>query len=79
MLSQQEKREINRLYNYADLSLSSVHVRVAQFAHEGVRANHLLDSHPHRKLGVPVTELVNIYRDYGGLVVEFYKALKMLN
>ena len=70
----QDKREI---IDIIDVSWClSIHVRITQLPHERVRTHHLLDSHPYRELGIPITKLVNIDGDNIGVVVKLYEALK---
>merc|ERR1719430_1911078 len=57
----------------------SIHVRIAQLPHERVRTDHLLDSHPYRELGIPITKLVNIDGDNIGVIVKLYESLKSLS
>ena len=58
--------------------LFPVHVRVAESAHERVRADHFLDSHSHGELGVPVTKLVDVDGDHAGVVVKLYEPLELM-
>ena len=64
---------------YVVFRLFPVHVRVAESAHERVRADHLLHSHPHRELGVAVTKLVDVDADDARIVVKLDEPLNDTN
>ena len=63
------------LQYYVVFRLFPVHVRIAESAHERVRADHFLDSHSNGELGVPITKLVDIDADNAGVVVELDEPL----
>ena len=56
----------------------SVHVRIRETAHKGIRANHLFRAHPRRELGVPVAKLVHVDRYYAGVIVELDEPLQAM-
>ena len=63
---------VNKYYNSF-----SVHVRIAESPHEGVRAHHLLHPDPNTELSVAIPKLVHIDADHTCVVVKFDKTLNI--
>ena len=61
------------------MNLFSVHVRIAESPHEGIRADHLLDPDPNTELGIAISKLVHIDADNTCVIVKFDKTLNKIN